>query len=58
MTKKQLMKIFPLIDKWLSGATLQIRVYDQGIIHWEDLEGDDLPVDDMAEFPEDYRVKP
>lgn len=58
MTKRQLMTIWPLIDKWLSGATLQIKVDERGVIHWENLEEDELPINNMAEFPEDYRVKP
>lgn len=58
MTRKQLMRIWPLIDKWLSGAALQIRVDNKGFIYWDDLEEDELPVNNMAESPKDYRVKP
>lgn len=53
------MRIWPLTDKWLSGMRLQIRVMNaQGVYHWEDILDDELPIEDMAEFPEDYRVKP
>ena len=57
MTRKQLMRIWPLVTKWVEGAELEIRVDYQGIIHWEDLEEDELPINNMAEFPDEYRIK-
>lgn len=51
--------IKPMIDKWLAGATLQVnRIDDKGGCRWEDIQGDELPIEDMADFPQDYRVKP
>jgi hypothetical protein len=51
--------IKPMIDMWLAGVTLQVNQIDgNGSNRWVDIEGDELPIEDMADFPQDYRIKP
>ena len=53
MTREDAKQILPLLQAWAEGETIQIKT-DDG---WEDLEKDELPIEDMAEFPEEYRLK-
>lgn len=53
MTREEAKQLLPFIQAYAEGKTIQIKT-DDG---WEDLEKDELPIEDMAEFPEDYRIK-
>ena len=53
MRREDAKQILPLLQAWAEGETIQIKT-DDG---WEDLEKDELPIEDMAEFPEEYRPK-
>ena len=53
MTREDAKQIWPLLQAWAEGETIQIKT-DDG---WEDLEKDELPIEDMTEFPEEYRLK-
>ena len=51
MRREDAKQILPLLQAWAEGETIQIKT-DDG---WEDLEKDELPIEDMAEF---RRVSP
>jgi hypothetical protein len=53
MTREEAKQLLPLLQAYAEGKTIQIKT-DNG---WEDLEKDELPIEDMAEFPEEYRLK-
>ena len=53
MTREEAKQILPLLQAYAEGKTIQIKT-DDG---WEDFEKDELPIEDMAEFPEEYRIK-
>ena len=53
MRREEAKQILPLLQAYAEGKTIQIKT-DDG---WEDLEKDELPIEDMTEFPEEYRLK-
>ena len=53
MTREEAKQLLPVIQAYAEGKTIQIKT-DDG---WEDFEKDELPIEDMAEFPEEYRLK-
>lgn len=57
--KGRLEGVKPMIDKWLMGATLQVNQNgSRGDGRWEDIIDDELPIEDMADYPQYYRIKP
>lgn len=58
MTKEQIKKIMPIISAFAEGKIIQMKIESENV-QWSDLtEKDGLPVLNLAEEPDAFRIKP